>query len=245
MNVVLAEDDGPLSTFLRGTLEREGHHVHCVQDGAQARDVVLEHQPDLLILDLGMPVLSGVEVLRALDGRAANTSIIVLTGRVDLSVKLECLNLGADDYLTKPFSTQELSARCRAVRRRRADTQVTVLQHGELLLNRITREVSLNGNALDFTTKEFALLEYLLLKRGRPVSRHELLKQVWRVTPDAGTNVVDVYINYLRRKLAVFEKSDLIETLRGEGYGIGVRSGVDALNTSALHLPLFSHVGVV
>lgn len=245
MNVVLAEDDGPLATFLRGALEKEGHQVHCVHDGAQARDFVLEHQPDLLILDLGLPVLSGVEVLRALDGRAANTSTIVLTGMADLPIKLECLNLGADDYLTKPFSTQELNARCRAVRRRRTDTQLTVLQHGELHLNRITREVNLNGNALEFTTKEFALLEYLLLKRGRPVSRQELLKQVWRVVPDAGTNVVDVYINYLRRKLAVFEKSDLIETLRGEGYGIGVRSGADALKPSALHLPLFSRVGVV
>ncbi len=245
MNVVVAEDNVALAAFLHRALEKEGHQVHCVPDGAQARDYVLEHQPDLLILDLGLPVLSGVDVLRAIDGRAANTSAIVLSGLTDLAVKLECLNLGADDYLTKPFSTQELNARCRAIRRRRVDTPSAVLRHGELLLNRMTREVTLSEHQLEFTTKEFALLEYLLLKRGRPVSRQELLKQVWRVMPDAGTNVVDVYINYLRRKLAVFEKSDLIETLRGEGYGIGVRPGADALQTPALHLPLFSRVGVV
>lgn len=243
MNILVAEDHGPLCEFLYGALEREGHQVHCVQNGIQARDYVLEHQPDLLILDLGLPLLSGIDVLRAVDGRAANTSIIVLTGRVDLSVKLECLNLGADDYLTKPFSTQELQARCRAVRRRRAETGTTILRHELLMLNRVTREVTLNGHLVEFTTKEFALLEYLLLNSGRPVSRQELLKQVWRVVPDAGTNVVDVYINYLRRKLGVFEKSELIETLRGEGYGIGVRSAVETLKTSAMSLPLYRRAG--
>ncbi len=243
MNILLAEDHGPLCEFLRGALEREGHQVHCAQDGIQARDYVLEHQPDLLVLDLGLPLLSGIEVLRAIDGRAANTSIIVLTGRVDLSVKLECLNLGADDYLTKPFSLQELNARCRAVRRRRAETESTVLRFEDLLLNRVTREVTVRGQALEFTTKEFALLEYLLLNSGRPVSRQELLRQVWRVMPDAGTNVVDVYINYLRRKLGVFDKSDLIETLRGEGYGMGVRTAVESLKASAMSLPLFPRAG--
>lgn len=245
MNIVLAEDYVPLATFVSSALIREGYLVRCVADGAAARDYVLDQQPDLLILDLDLPVLSGVEVLRAMEGRVPNTSTIVLTGNADLALKVECLNLGADDYLTKPFSTMELTARCRAVRRRRSEMSLAVLRHGELLLNRMTREVMFYGHAVEFTAKEFALLEYLLLKCGRPVPRQELLRHVWRVVPDAGTNVVDVYINYLRRKLAAFEKTPVIETLRGEGYGIGVRVNQDALHAPTLNLPLFAPLGAV
>lgn len=243
MTVLLAEDYVPLATFICSALEKEGYQVHCVADGLAARDYVLDQQPDLLVLDLDLPGLCGVEVLRAMEGRAPNTSAIVLTGKSDLALKVECLNLGADDYLTKPFSTQELTARCRAVRRRRSETTSAVLRHGELQLDRMARSVTLHGHTVEFTAKEFALLEYLMLKRGRPVPRQELLRQVWRMVPDAGTNVVDVYINYLRRKLAVYEQAPIIETLRGEGYGIGVRNGVETVTASTLNLPLFSPAG--
>lgn len=245
MKVLLAEDDAPLAAFLRTGLEKEGYTVQTVTDGPEARDRVLAQQPDLLILDLGLPNLDGVEVLRATDGRIPGTSIIVLTGRSKVPLKIECLNLGADDYLVKPFSMHELVARCRAVRRRRPDLSATVLRHGELLLNRMEREVTLQGHPLEFTTKEFALLEYLLLQRGRPVGRQELLREVWRMAPDAGTNVVDVYINYLRRKLSAIERTSIIDTVRGEGYGIGVKAAIDVPAAPALHLPLFPQVGVV
>lgn len=244
MNVLLAEDDAHLAAFLRAGLEKEGYAVQLVSDGEKARDHVLTQGPDLLILDLGLPVLDGVEVLRATDGRVPGMSIVVLSGQAKVSLKIECLNLGADDYLVKPFSMHELLARCRAVRRRRPELTAAVLRHGTLLLNRLTREVMLQGHPLEFTTKEFALLEYLLLKRGRPVARQELLREVWRMAPDAGTNVVDVYINYVRRKLAAVDQTSIVETVRGEGYGIGVRAAVDGLPSASLHLPLFPQVGV-
>jgi DNA-binding response OmpR family regulator len=150
--------------------------------------------------------------------------VLVLTGRSGLEDRLASLDSGADDCLLKPFSFHELTARCRALRRRRASEPDNVLlHHHDLELNRVQRKARRGGQPLDLTVKEFALLEYLLLHRGRVVSRRELLREVWTMSPDTGTNVVDVYINYLRRKLseAVPDSAgqpSLIETVRGEGY---------------------------
>lgn len=243
MKVLIAEDDPALAAFLQKSLERDGYDVHTAQDGVTARDYILAHEPDLLVLDLGLPKLDGVDVLRGVNGVAPGMSVIVLTGRSQVSHKIECLNLGADDYLVKPFSLHELLARCRAVRRRSSNHAASTLRHGNLQINRITREVTLAGRAVEFTSKEFSLLEYLLLQRGRSVSRQELLREVWRMAPDSGTNVVDVYINYLRRKLAIDPAGNIIETVRGEGYGIGTKTVPSKPPLSVLRLPLFSQVG--
>ena len=225
MRVLVAEDDKALSLFLRKGLELEGNTVECVADGATALERIYQDVPELLVLDLGLPMLDGMDLLRTVTGRAPGMSIMVLTGRAQLNNKVDCLNLGADDYLVKPFSLQELLARCRAVKRRRGESASGLLQHGELVMNRITRTVSLGSEVIDLTAKEFTLLEYLLLQRGRAVSRQELLKEVWHMAPDTGTNVVDVYVNYLRRKLGTSSSaSSLIETVRGEGYAIGART---------------------
>lgn len=225
MRVLVAEDDKALSLFLRKGLELEGNTVECVADGATALERIYQDVPELLVLDLGLPMLDGMDLLRTVTGRAPGMSIMVLTGRSQLNHKIDCLNLGADDYLVKPFSLQELLARCRAVKRRRGETASGTLQHGELLMNRITRSVTLAGEPIELTGKEFTLLEYLLLQRGRAISRQELLREVWRMAPDTGTNVVDVYVNYLRRKLGGANGgSALIETVRGEGYAIGARA---------------------
>lgn len=223
MRVMVAEDDSALSLFLKKALELDGHAVLQIADGATAVEYVHGEAPDMLVLDLGLPHMDGVDVLRALHDRVPSMSILVLTGRSQLAEKIECLNLGADDYLLKPFSMHELLARCRAIGRRRMGASASVLQHAGVRMDRIQRSVSYEGQALDFTSKEFTLLEYLLLQKGRSVSRKELLENVWQMSPDAGTNVVDVYVNYLRRKLGAVGATGVVETMRGEGYGIAAK----------------------
>jgi DNA-binding response OmpR family regulator len=179
------------------------------------------------VLDLGLPQKDGMQVLAGMQGRFAATSVVVLTGRIDVEDRVRCLNLGADDCLLKPFSFMELSARCRAVLRRREQYADPVLRVGGVELNRMDRSVLRNGVRLVLTGKEFALLEYLMQARGRVCLRTELLQNVWQTSPAAGTNVVDVYVNYLRKKLGAaraegvedFSGPDrVIDTVRGEGY---------------------------
>lgn len=229
MRVMVVEDDTALSLFLKKALELEGHAVRVIADGVSAVEGIQEDIPDLLVLDLGLPQMDGVDVLRALHDTVASMSILVLTGRSQLSEKIECLDLGADDYLLKPFSMYELLARCKAIGRRRMGSAAGVLQCAALRMDRIQRTVSYQNEMLEFTSKEFTLLEYLLLQKGRAVSRRELLQNVWQMSPDAGTNVVDVYVNYLRRKLSAVGASGLVQTMRGEGYGIAAKDKRNSL----------------
>ncbi|MBS1815903.1 MAG: response regulator transcription factor [Acidobacteria bacterium] len=225
MRVLVVEDDQALGLFLKKGLKLEGYEVDWVSDGEAALQHADEFQPDIMVLDLGLPRRDGLEVLNKLRAEHRDMSVLVLTGRSGLEDRLASLNSGADDCLLKPFSFHELTARCRALRRRRMseNNNNVLLNHYDLELNRVQRKAMRGGRSLDLTVKEFALLEYLLLHRGRVVSRPELLREVWSMSPDAGTNVVDVYINYLRRKLAeavtdASNQASLIETVRGEGY---------------------------
>ena len=173
--------------------------------------------------------MDGTELLEAMRGQLDGTSVLVLTGRNNVEERVRCLDRGADDCLLKPFSFHELTARCRALLRRREHFSDPMLRHGEVEVNRIERRVTHHRRAVELTVKEFALLEFLIQRGGRCCSRRELLREVWQMSPDAGTNVVDVYVNYLRKKLgAVVGESDaacpVIETVRGEGYKMsGVR----------------------
>ncbi len=200
--------------------------MRLARDGAVALELGLAESFDLIVLDLSLPRVDGLEVLERMRAGAQDASILVLTGRNGLSDRVRCLDMGADDYLMKPFSFSELTARCRALMRRRERFQDPVLRHGELELRRMERRVLHGGLPVELTVKEFALLEYLMLARGRICSRGELLKEVWQMSPDAGTNVVDVYVNYLRKKLgpggASQELGSVIETVRGEGYTLAV-----------------------
>ena len=223
MQVLIVEDDAALGLFLQKGLKLEGHEVSCVGDGEAALEHLEQNRPDLVVLDLSLPKKDGVEVLEEMRGHFDGTSVLVLTGRNVVEERVRCLNLGADDCLLKPFSFHELTARCRALLRRREQFADPVLRHGDVVLNRMERRVIRNGVAVELTTKEFILLEYLIQRRGRCCSRAELLREVWKMTPDAGTNVVDVYINYLRKKLGAGSVEDdaghgVIETVRGEGY---------------------------
>ena len=222
MRVLIVEDDAALGTYLERGLRFEGHEVSLVADGQSGLEHALEHAPDLMVLDLGLPRKDGMQVLEEMHGRFAGTSVLVLTGRSGLEDRVKCLNLGADDCLLKPFSLSELMARCRALLRRREQFADPVLRLGGVELNRMDRRVTRAGVGVELTTKEFALLEYLMQGRGRTCSRTELLREVWQMSPDAGTNVVDVYVNYLRKKLG---GSEVVETVRGEGYAMGLAGG--------------------
>lgn len=216
----MAEDDEALRKFLGRGLEADGHEVRLAADGQAAVESFLEETPELAVLDLNMPRLDGIEVLRFFRSVTEDLPIMILSARNEMATRLKCLDLGADDCMMKPFALAELRARTRALARRRRDGSL-VLRHGSLEVSRVERSVSRDGQPVTLTGKEFALLEYLLLNRGRAVSRATLLEQVWKTQPEASTNVVDVYVNYLRRKLG--PGSPVIQTVRGQGYAIGLR----------------------
>ena len=240
MRVLIVEDDDALGMFLQKGLKLEGHEVSLVGDGQSGLDHVLTHAPELMVLDLTLPRMDGMQVLEALHGKLEKTSVLVLSGRSNLEERVKCLELGADDCLRKPFSFSELTARCRALGRRRHQIVDTTLRHCGIVVNRMERRVTRDGQVIDLTGKEFALLEFLMQARGRTCTRSELLREVWQMSPDAGTNVVDVYVNYLRKKLGAVrtqgtETNDpLIETVRGEGYmiGMGLEKKTSALRVS-------------
>jgi DNA-binding response OmpR family regulator len=225
MRVLIVEDDQALGAFLKSGMELEGHQVSWVGDGDAALVHAASYRPDLMVLDLSLPRRDGMEVLEELRARHDDASVLVLTGRNELDARVRCLDLGADDCLLKPFSFSELTARCRALLRRREQFADPVLRHGDLQLDRMERTVTRGGRRIELTAKEFSLLEFLLLHRGECVTRTQLLTQAWQMSPDPGTNVVDVYINYLRRKLSAGDpgnaKDGLIETVRGSGYRLG------------------------
>lgn len=225
MRVLVVEDDASLAQFLQKGLTLEGHEVDWVGDGETALARAEEYRPDLMVLDLSLPRKDGTEVLAEMHGRLDGAAVLVLTGRSHVDERVKCLNLGADDCLLKPFSFHELTARCRALLRRREQFADPVLRHGDVELNRMERKVARGGRAVELTVKEFSLLEFLMQRSGRCCGRGELLREVWQMSPDAGTNVVDVYVNYLRKKLgAASGEGDayaVIETVRGEGYRMG------------------------
>jgi DNA-binding response OmpR family regulator len=225
MRVLVVEDDAALGAFLKSGLEMEGHQVDWVGDGDAALLYAAAQRPDLMVLDLGLPRRDGLEVLAELRGLHNDAAVLVLTGRNELDARVQSLNLGADDCLLKPFSFSELKARCKALLRRREQFADPVLRHGDLQLNRVERRVMRGARVIELTAKEFSLLACLLQHRGECVSRAQLLTEAWQMPPDGGTNVVDVYINYLRKKLGGGGSDEaleeVIETVRGSGYRLG------------------------
>jgi DNA-binding response OmpR family regulator len=223
MRLLIAEEDVALAGFLRRGLESEGYQVQCATDGQAALDAISLEMPDLAILDLGMEITQGggPDVLRSLRATGATLPVLVLTGGNDLETRLACLDQGADDCMFKPFSLQELRARCRALLRRSTRVPDAVVQVQDVAMHRMTRTVERGGRQIKLTNREYALLEQLVLERGRCVTRAALLERVWGLS-SSQTNVVDVYINYLRRKLGDIGPVHLIETVRGQGYRIAV-----------------------
>jgi DNA-binding response OmpR family regulator len=197
MRILVAEDDVALAKFVSQGLEAEHYSVDVFADGEQARAAANEHNYDLIILDLNLPTLDGVSVLRQLRLKKPTIPVLILTQRTRVEDRVQCLDTGADDYLAKPFSFSELSARIRALLRRSHLPSESVLQVDDLKLDRVERRVERSGRRIELTTKEFALLEYLMRNAGRRITRAMIIEHVWNLTFDTTTNVVDVYINYL------------------------------------------------
>src|SRR5271165_6338666 len=196
MRILIAEDDEALAKFVRQGLEGEHYSVDVFPDGEQARTAATEFEYDVVILDLNLPKLDGVSVLRHLRAKKPSVPVLVLTQRTRVEDRVQCLDTGADDYLAKPFSFSELSARIRALVRRSHLPSESVLLAADLKLDRVQRLVERAGRRIELTAKEFSLLEYLMLNLGRKVTRSMIIERVWNLTFDTTTNVVDVYINY-------------------------------------------------
>ncbi len=217
MRLLVAEDDKALGIFLSRGLEAEGHRVRVAQDGAEAVEAFRHDLPDLTILDLNLPIKDGEQVIQEIRAIDTDLPVMVLTARQEVDTRIRCLDLGADDLMIKPFSLQELRARCRALLRRKREARLQ-LRAGDLELDRLNHSARRAGQSIVLTNKEFALLEHLMLNRGQCISRVELLESVWNLEPAQTTNIVDVYVNYLRRKLKDPPPGQLIRTVRGQGY---------------------------
>jgi DNA-binding response OmpR family regulator len=224
MRILVAEDDPALAGFVKKGLEAEHYAVDLSGDGEQARAMAAEFDYDLVILDLNLPRVDGVSILRHVRARKPSIAILILTGRNRVEDRVECLDLGADDYLAKPFSFSELSARIRALLRRSHLPAESVLAIEDLKLDRVERRVERAGKRIELTSKEFALLEYLMRNAGRRMTRAMIIEHVWNLSFDTGTNIVDVYINGLRRKVDAEFSKHLIHTVRGVGYELSSRS---------------------
>ena len=215
--VLVVEDDVDIAGVLRRSLDKEGYQVRVAGDGAAALEQAGVFEPDAVVLDLGLPVIDGVEVCRRLR-EGGDVPILMLTARDGIDSRVEGLDSGADDYLVKPFEREELLARLRALLRRRPPRGSAFLTCGDLRLNPDTREVSRGERRIDLTAREFELLEHLMRNERLVVSRQALLDDVWGYHPFAETNTVDVFISTLRRKLEEGGEPRLLHTVRGAGY---------------------------
>jgi DNA-binding response OmpR family regulator len=216
--LLIAEDDIPLAHFLQNGLQTEKYAVELVHDGLAALEAVGKTQYGLLILDLNLPKLDGMAFLKQVRPTMPNLPILVLTGRNRLEDRVAALDGGADDCLIKPFSFHELSARVRALLRRHGKGPGGIVQVGDLTLNRPELRVERAGRKIDLTAKEFALLEYLMMNARKPVNRAMIMENVWKAPYDAKTNLVDVYVKYVRDKIETADSAKLIRTVRGVGY---------------------------
>jgi DNA-binding response OmpR family regulator len=218
MRILLVEDERAIADFVARGLESEGYAVTCVHDGESGETLALTGRFDLLVLDVMLPGRSGTEILRSVRKSDGQVPVILLTARAEVEDRVAGLDAGATDYVTKPFAFEELAARIRAHLRRPDQGDATELEVGDLRLNLLKRTVHRAGEEVHLSAREFDLLAYLMRHPGQVLSREQLLNGVWGYDYDPGTNVVGVYIAYLRRKLAVRDLPDPIETLRSVGY---------------------------
>lgn len=219
MRILVVEDERKVASFIRRGLQEEGHAVEVAPDGTVALDLVLGDPPyDLVVLDLMLPKRDGFAVLRALRNERAGTPVLILTARDSVADKVTGLDLGADDYLTKPFAFEEFLARVRALLRRGTADRAAVLRLDDLTLDPATRKVTRADRPIDLTTREYALLEYFMRNAARILTRPRIAEHVWGIDFDPESNIIDVYIGYLRRKLEEPGGGRLLHTVRGAGY---------------------------
>jgi heavy metal response regulator len=218
VKILIVEDEKKVADFVRKGLQEEGYVVDAVHDGEEGLRLASENVYDLVILDIYLPKLDGLAVLTKLRQEKVNTPVLLLTVRATIEDKVLGLDSGADDYLTKPFIFKELLARVRALLRRRMDQNSPVLTVHDLSLDPVRRTVTRGDRKIELTMKEFSLLEYLMRNAGRVLTRTMIIDHVWNYDFDSETNVVDVYVNYLRKKVDAGHDVKLIHTIRGVGY---------------------------
>jgi len=216
MRILIAEDDPVLADGLTRSLRHSDYAVDCVTSGDQADHVLLSQKYDLIVLDLGLPKLDGFEVLRRLRHRGSKVPVLILTARDALDDRVKGLDLGADDYLTKPFNLPELEARVRALIRRGQSGGGSELVHGALKLDTAGRRATLNGAPLELSARELGVLEVLMLRSGRVVNKEQLAEQLYGWDEEVGVNAIEVYVHRLRKKLE--PAGVTIRTIRGLGY---------------------------
>jgi len=221
MRILVVEDEKKIATFVQRGLKECGFVVDVVHRGDEALDIILDHHFDAVVLDIMLPGRDGLSILRVLRERAICIPVLVLTARGEISEKVEGLNLGADDYLSKPFSIEELVARVRALIRRNSGETLLRYRVNDLTLDLATRAVRRGNRRIDLTAREFSVLECLMRSPGRVFTRTQLCQHVWEYHFDPESNLVDVYIQRLRRKVDDGEPVKLIQTVRGAGYRIG------------------------
>ena len=218
MKIIIVEDDKTVGQYVQHGLEEQHYHADLVDDGLEGLRLISGGKYDLAVLDLRLPGMNGVEMVRTLRDRGVGIPILVLTAQDALESKVAALRAGADDYVTKPFAFEELLARVEALARRPRQVATPVLRVGDLEVDTSTREVRRGGRPVELTPKEYAVLEYLVRHQGRVMSRTLITEYAWDYHFDPGTNIVDVVINRLRKKVDSGHAQKLVHTVRGVGY---------------------------
>lgn len=216
--ILIVEDEEKLSKFLASELQYEGYEVSVCNEGMSGLSSVREADPDLVLLDWMLPHISGLEICRRLRATGNKVPIILLTAKDEISDRVAGLDAGADDYIVKPFSIEELLARVRAHLRRTNDTDPDELIFGDLSLNRRTREIKRGNRSIELTATEYDLLEYLMIHPRQVLTRDQILERVWGYDFGGDSNIIEVYVRYLRLKLEAEQETRLIQTVRGVGY---------------------------
>ena len=223
MKILIAEDELQLQKILARRLKQEGFIVDTAKDGKICLNLINTYEYDCIILDIMLPVIDGLSILQSLRAKKINTPVLLLTAKNSISDRVKGLEMGADDYLTKPFSFEELIARVRVLLRRESQKIVSELSIADLSLNLTTREVKRNGKIIELTTKEYSLLEYLLRNKDRVLTKAQIAENIWNYDFEYDSNIVEVYIKYLRRKMDENFKEKLIHNIRGIGYVLKVK----------------------
>ncbi len=218
MKILVVEDERRVGSFVEKALQEQSYTTRLVRTAAQARTVLSEDAYDVIILDLGLPDGDGLDLLRQWRRHGFTEPVIILSARDAVQDRIQGLNLGADDYLPKPFAVDELLARIRSVLRRQTPAKSTTLTHGEIRMDLLARTATLAGAAVDLTSREFALLELFLHHPGRILTRTLIAEKIWDAAYDMETNLIDVYVRRLRKKLERDPERPLIRTVRGTGY---------------------------
>lgn len=219
MEVLVIEDDPSVRTLVKAVLEHKGNGVSQADSASKGRDLATNNDYDIIILDLGLPDGDGFDIAKDIRDQEITTPILVLSAEQETDVKIKCLKVGADDYLTKPFNTEELMARIEAITRRSGESaNDQVLQCGELTVKLLEREFSVDGTPVDLTNNEFNLLVFLMKNKNKIVTQEEIAEKVWDIHFDTQTNYINVYISYLRKKIREHAENDYIETVRKKGF---------------------------